>query len=199
MPVLIAALLEGVPEAKISPDWAAVAQQLLKQWGLEAAEIGKQLDQVRDESIATDLANWLSLHRFYPGVAQKLRSILASSIKVLIITTKEGRFVQQLLQQQDVQLPRECIIGKESKRPKPQVLRELQAQAPPDSQLSLWFVEDRLKTLQSVQQQSDLNAVRLYLADWGYNTPSERESIRHDQRIHLLSLSQFAGDFSNWP
>ena len=199
MPVLIAALLEGIPEAKISQDWAAVAQQLLKQWGLEAANIGKQLDQVRDESIAADLANWLSLHRFYPGVAEKLRSILASSVEVLIITTKEGRFVQQLLQQQGVQLPRECIIGKESKRPKPQVLRELQAQASPDSQLSLWFVEDRLKTLQSVQQQSDLNAVKLYLADWGYNTPSERESIRHDQRIHLLSLSQFTRDFSDWP
>ena len=176
-----------------------MAQQLLKQWGLEAADIGKQLDQTRDESIATDAANWLSLHRFYPGVAEKLRSILASSVKLLIITTKEGRFVQQLLQQQGVQLPQECIIGKESKRPKPQVLRELQAQAPPNSPLSLWFVEDRLKTLQSVQQQPDLNAVKLYLADWGYNTPSERESIRRDQRIQLLSLSQFAEDFPDWP
>jgi phosphoglycolate phosphatase-like HAD superfamily hydrolase len=129
---------------------------------------------------------------------EKLQSILASPVKLLIITTKEGRFVQKLLQQQGVQMPQDCILGKESKRPKPQILRELTAQVPPDSPLSLWFVEDRLKTLQAVQQQSHLDAVKLYLADWGYNTPAERESIRQDPRIKLLSLPQFALAFSDW-
>jgi len=63
----------------------------------------------------------------------------------------------------------EQIIGKESKRPKHQILRELIGRT--ETPLSLWFVEDRLKTLQLVHQQPDLDAVKLYLADWGYNTP----------------------------
>ena len=116
----------------------------------------------------------------------------------MIVTTKEGRFVKQLLQQQGVQMPDNWIIGKESKRPKHQIIRELIG-VTVESPLSLWFVEDRLKTLQLVQQQSDLDAVKLYLADWGYNTATERETARHHPRIQLLSLSQFSQDFSAWP
>jgi hypothetical protein len=59
-------------------------------------------------------------------------------------------------------------------------------------------VEDRLKTLLSVKQQPDLSQVRLFLADWGYNTLPERESVAQNPPVQLLSLSQFAGDFADW-
>ena len=196
MPVLIRALLLGISEEKILQEWATIAQNLLEEAGLVAADIGRRLDQIRDEWIATDLANWLSLHRFYPGVVERLQSLVISPVQLVIVTTKEGRFVRQLLQQQGIQMPNEGIIGK-SKRPKHQIIRELITvidETPP----SLWFVEDRLKTLQLVQQQLDLDAVKLYLADWGYNTAPERESARYDPQIHLLSLSQFAQDFPAW-
>ncbi|GAC1503861.1 MAG: hypothetical protein NVS2B14_16610 [Chamaesiphon sp.] len=123
---------------------------------------------------------------------------LASFVQPVIVTTKEGRFVFKLLQQQGIHLTEQWIIGKESRRSKSQTLRELLG-ASTENVANIWFVEDRLKTLQSVQQQPDLNAVKLYLADWGYNTPQERASVLQDQRIHLLSLSQFAQDFSAWP
>jgi len=89
---------------------------LLKEADLTAADIGTKLDQIRDEWIATDLASWLSLHRFYPVVEQLLSLLPAQPV---IVTTKEGRFVNQLLQQQGVQMPEQWIIGKESKRPAP--------------------------------------------------------------------------------
>ncbi len=197
MPVLIRALLQGLPEGEILQEWRAIAQRLLQEADLTAVDIGKKLDQVRDEWITTDLASWLSLHRFYPGVVERVRSLVTSSVQPIIITTKEGRFVSQLLQQQGVQMSEQWIIGKESKQPKHQILRELVGRA--GTSVSIWFVEDRLKTLQLVQQQIDLDSVRLYLADWGYNTAAERESARRDSRIRLLSLSQFAQDFSAWP
>jgi hypothetical protein len=62
----------------------------------------------------------------------------------------------------------------------------------------LWFVEDRLKTLELVKQQSDLENVQLFLADWGYNTQPEREAGKNDDRIRLISLDQFSQDFSHW-
>lgn len=205
MPVLLRALVLNISEQKILQDWFKVVQSLIETETLNAAEIGKKLDTVRDKWIATDLDGWLSLHRFYPGVIEQMHTILSATqtsapdvlTQLFVVTTKEGRFVKQLLQQQGIHLSEERIIGKECKRPKHETLRQLIAAFPGEA-ATLWFVEDRLKTLQSVQQQPDLEAVRLYLADWGYNTAAQRESIRNDSRIRLLSLAEFVGDFSAW-
>ncbi|MEH2013557.1 HAD family hydrolase [Nostoc sp.] len=197
MPLLIKALVDGIPDEKILHEWVIIAPKLLLNDKLQATEIGAKLDNQRDEWITTDLDGWLSLHRFYPGIVEKLKLTLDSGVKLYIVTTKEGRFVQQLLQQQGVNLPAPAIFGKEVKRPKYEIMRELK-QAETDKLVSLWFVEDRLKTLQLVQQQIDLEDVKLFLADWGYNTQAEREVAQNDPRIKLLSLSQFAKDFSAW-
>ena len=129
---------------------------------------------------------------------ERLEQILSTNTtQVYIVSTKEGRFIKQLLLQQGIKLPQEKIIGKESKRPKHQTLRQL-IETFPGEAVTLWFVEDRLKTLQSVQQQPDLKPVKLYLADWGYNTKTEQESASNHPRIQLLSLEKFSQDFSNW-
>lgn len=196
MPILIRALIQGVPENTIVADWSVVAQDIIKSDKLEPAAIGKVVDSTRDEWIATDLEGWLALHRFYPGIIQRLDQLLRSdnSTQLFIVTTKEGRFVKQLLQQQGIQLSEDRIIGKEIKRPKHETLRRLLGKYPG----TLWFVEDRLKTLESVAQQPDLNNVRLFLADWGYNTKVQRDAVSRDSGITLLSLTQFVQDFEVW-
>jgi len=197
MPVLIKALVDGISDEKILHEWVSIAPKLLLDDNLQPKEIGTKLDNQRDEWITTDLDGWLSLHRFYPGVIEKIKLTLDSGVKLYIVTTKEGRFVQQLLRQEGINLPPQSIFGKEVKRPKYEIIREL-IQAAGNNQVSLWFVEDRFKTLQLVQQQPDLEDVKLFLADWGYNTQAERETAQNDPRIQLLSLSQFAKDFSAW-
>ncbi|MEH2078425.1 MAG: HAD hydrolase-like protein [Nostoc sp.] len=197
MPVLIKALVDEIPDDKILHEWLSIAPKLLLNHKLQAREIAAKLDNQRDEWITTDLDGWLSLHKFYPGVVEKLKLTLDSGVKLYIVTTKEGRFVQELLKQQGVNLPTDAIFGKEVKRPKYEILRELKQEAENKS-VSLWFVEDRLKTLELVQQQTDLEEVKLFLADWGYNTQAEREAAQNDLRIQLLSLFQFAKDFSAW-
>ena len=197
MPVLIKALIEGFNDDQILQSWTSITPQILAADKLEAKAVSSKLDHLRDEWIQTDLNGWLSLHKFYPGVIERLKITLESEVQLYIVTTKEGRFVKQLLQQEGVNLPPENIFGKEVKRPKYETLRELIEKANTQN-VSLWFVEDRLKTLQLVQQQSDLNHVQLFLADWGYNTQPEREAGKNDPRIHLISLSHFAHDFSTW-
>ncbi|MCE2699380.1 MAG: HAD family hydrolase [Nostocales cyanobacterium LE14-WE4] len=197
MPVLIKALIEGFNDDQILQSWTTITPQILAADNLEAKAVSTKLDHLRDEWIQTDLNGWLSLHRFYPGVIERLKISLESEVQLYIVTTKEGRFVKQLLQQEGVNLPPENIFGKEVKRPKYETLRELINKANTQN-VSLWFVEDRLKTLQLVQQQSDLNHVKLFLADWGYNTQPEREAGKNDPRIQLISLSHFAHDFSTW-
>ncbi|MGA7953893.1 MAG: HAD family hydrolase, partial [Gloeobacterales cyanobacterium] len=165
MPVLLEALRQGVPETEILQHWVGIAPQILADSHLDAKTIGTALDCQRDKWITTDLNSWLALHRFYPGVIERLQSIISSSVYPVIISTKEGRFIKQLLHEQGIELSDPQIIGKESQRPKHQVLRELGAA---DNTLSsIWFIEDRLKTLLSIQPYADLAAIRLFLADWG--------------------------------
>ena len=97
---------------------------------------------------------------------------------------------------QGLDLGVENIYGKEAARPKPVILREL---SEADSAArGLWFVEDRLKTLDAVKRTSGLDDVGLFLAAWGYNTARDREAARRDGRVVLLSLERFVGDFEDW-
>jgi phosphoglycolate phosphatase-like HAD superfamily hydrolase len=195
MPILLRALVLGISEAEILNNFQAIAQQITEQERLVKQAVVKQLDGVRDEWIKDNLADWLDLHSFYPGVIEKLGKIINSPIKLYIVTTKEGRFVQQLLQQQNIDLPVPQIIGKESKRPKYETLRILRDRYQQSGEkLKITFVEDRLEALHEVTQQDDLQFVELYLADWGYNLEGDRLIAAQDGRIKLLSLEDFQGD-----
>ncbi|MCZ2201913.1 HAD hydrolase-like protein [Cylindrospermopsis raciborskii] len=197
MPILIKAIIDGFSDQQILQNWLKIVPEILKTSHLSSQEVGKKLDGLRDQWISTDLDGWLALHRFYPGVIERLKVTIDSEVELFIVTTKEGRFVKQLLEQEGVNLPEKAIFGKEVKLPKYEILREL-IRTTEYQPARLWFVEDRLKTLQLVQQQSDLDKVGLFLADWGYNTQSEREAGQNDPRIQLLPLSRFVQDFSKW-
>ncbi|MDB9315992.1 HAD family hydrolase [Spirulina sp. CS-785/01] len=203
MPLLLRALVQGITDEQILKNWSALVQDQLKSEQLNPKTLAQQVDTVRDEWIKTNLEDWLALHQFYPPVLQVLQHLQEQETpKVVIITTKEGRFAQQLLQQAGLQwhLPGESspqdklIFGKECQQPKAVTLRQLLAQFAPKTP-KVWFIEDRLKTLESVAQQPDLSAVELFLADWGYNTAPMRETAAQHPRIQLLSLTQLREQF----
>ena len=213
MPILLRALVLGIPETDILNDWSAIALKIVETESLDKKHLAQQLDGVRDNWINKDLQQWLDLHRFYPGVIDRLHQIVNASIgygeenstylsvnsatELYIVTTKEGRFVKQLLEQQGIKLPAENILGKECQRPKYETLRLLRDNFSGNN-ISIWFVEDRIKALQQVQQQPDLEFVNLFLADWGYNIERDRALAKSDPHIQLLSLSQFTQDFVTW-
>lgn len=194
MPILLRAIASGVSPSEISEDWANVRDRIVASEGIEPQLVGQLLDGVRDRALESDLEQWLSLHQFYSGTIDLLERAINSSIQLYIVTTKEGRFVQKLLGDQGVKLAAENIFGKEVKRPKPETLRLIMAQSKSDEQL--FFVEDRLKTLEITSQQPDLAQIGLFLADWGYNTDSDRQAAGQHHRIRVISLKQFvSGDF----
>jgi len=199
MPLVVRSLLQGISEADILANWGTLAKQQIEREGLNPADLSAAVDGSRDEWIAADLDTWLAQHRFYPGVVARLAQILQSDTAVYIISTKESRFIRQLLAQQGVDFPGDRLIGKEIRQPKAQTLRDLIQQHTHDGTPPVvWFVEDRLKTLQTIQPQPDLAGVTLFLADWGYNTAAERDTAQQDPQIHLISLAQFAGAFPGW-
>jgi phosphoglycolate phosphatase-like HAD superfamily hydrolase len=198
-PVLLRAILEGVPEADLLRAFQTTwRQRILEAHRLNPADLAARFDAARDTWIRTDLRGWLASNHFYLGVAERLRAIVQSDVRVFVLTTKEGRFAHLLLEQNGVRLPPARVWGKERARPKAdllRVLREDQGVAYGD----IWFVEDRLKTLQSIAQLADLKAAGLFLATWGYNTPAERGEAGAVGRIIPLTLGQFCGEFSAWP
>jgi phosphoglycolate phosphatase-like HAD superfamily hydrolase len=198
MPLLIDALLQGIDESLIQQDWPKIAAERLSLQQLDAGTLAKVLDQVRDRAIQDDVSSWLALHRFYPEVLSCLRSLTSpnSPTHPVIISTKEGRFIRQLLAQQGIVLASSQIYGKEACRPKSQILRELLAH---DPQSRIWFVEDRLQTLLSIQAFPELTDVRLYLATWGYNTAQERLRIASCSHLYPLTLSSVVQHLTMWP
>lgn len=200
MPLVLRSLLLGTPEQQIMQNWGAIAQQLIAAEHLNAADLTAAVDSTRDEWIATDPDHWLAQHRFYPGVSDRLSQLLNSSCCTVIISTKEARFIRQLLRQHTIEIPDTQVIGKEIRQPKAQTLRHLFQQFSQENGFDpiIWFVEDRFKTLQTIQTQPDLTTVQLFLADWGYNTAAERNAAHQDPHIHLISLKQFSQDFGAW-
>jgi phosphoglycolate phosphatase-like HAD superfamily hydrolase len=196
MPLLLRALKEGISDVEIRQDWSSLVQWILEKEGVSQEDLARLLDEKRDRWIESDLEDWLAHHEFYPGVIARVQAILnQQTTQVYIITTKEGRFARKLLEQHGISFPGDQIIGKECKQPKADTITRL---LPTDANLSLWFVEDRLKTLLSLEKYPHLEAVRLFLAEWGYNTARSRTWARANQKIQLLSLDQFNQDFSHW-
>jgi len=192
MPLVIMGLLAGVAETELLERWRP--GPLLAELGLAREEVAAAVDRVRDEWIAHDEADWLDHHHFYPGIVEKIRSLVGGPTRPVIVTTKEGRFARRILARHGLELGDRDVYGKEARRPKPAILRELA-----DATLgTLWFVEDRLEALVAVKRVPELDGVALFLAGWGYNTASDREAARRDDRIVSLSLERFVGDFSGW-
>lgn len=195
MPVLVQALVQGASETQILAEWPQMALPYLTAAGLTKAQSVQALDGVRDAWIERDLAGWLALHRFYPGLIDRLCELLAGGPPIYIVSTKEGRFISALLEQSGLNYPRDRIIGKEAKRPKYETLRLLKAE---HSVTHIWFIEDRLPALNDVKAQADLTDVQLFLADWGYNLAPDRAAANKDPRIQLLSLQQVVQGFGKW-
>jgi phosphoglycolate phosphatase-like HAD superfamily hydrolase len=193
MPLLVWAIVQQVPATEMEESWHQVVQKILATEQITSAAITKVMDEVRDQQIATDLPSWLALQRCYPGTIDRLRS-LPPEIEPIIITTKDGRFTRQMLENNGIHLPATGIFGKEVGQPKTETLRQLLATEPQQ----IWFVEDRLPTLESVIHQPGLDSVQLFLADWGYNTPAERQAAAQNPRVTVLSLDRFSQDSSCW-
>lgn len=194
MPLVILALSSGASEAQILDGWRP--DPLLIDLGRAPDEIAAVLDGVRDEWIARDEADWLDHHRFYPGAIDRLRRLQGGPTRVVVVTTKEGRFVRNLLARQGLDFGIEDVYGKEAGLSKPIILKGLIGARSPARRL--WFVEDRLKTLDDVKRTPGLDDVGLFLAGWGYNTQRDRAAAGHDRRVVVLSLEQFSGDFPEW-
>lgn len=160
--------------------------QLMSQAGVGIDELKTLFGATRDGWIAADRADWVAKNPLYPGVAEKLRRLNQQNTWY-VVTTKQERFVGEILQANGIELDATRIFGLERKQPKPDILCHLLKQQPKSI---FHFVEDRLPALISVRQYPELANVRLSFAEWGYNLAEDRQQAEQ-LGFRVLSLADF--------
>lgn len=166
----------------------ALAAALIR-WDFEPDTLQGALETVRSEAISADLTAWLALHRFYPGVVERLGRLAAEGAEWAVLTTKGGAFAAALLA--GAGLRPSALYGHEDGS-KPEVLLRLCDQGRP-----LWFIEDRRPTLERVRATPGLEAVRCFLVAWGYLAPDDIHGL--PVGIHLLKPAEFQAPLAGWP
>ena len=169
-------------------DYPGSVSHALRRWGWQASELQRDLEAVRSEAIAADLPAWLALHRFYPGVVDRLRGLAADGVDWAVLTTKGATFARQILAAAD--LKPWALYGHEQGS-KPAVLRELLPRC-----ASLWFIEDRRATLELVRADPQLSMVRCFLVSWGYLSAADRRDL--PSGITWLDPKRFASPLAQW-
>ena len=202
MPLLLRAITLGRREEDIASNWSRVRDELVaSERGLHGPALvetlTRTLDDVRRDWIAADPDGWVQSNVPYCSLSE-LRAVVAAPGQAVLVTTKEGEFARRILEDWDIRLTR--IDGKESGTHKCENLRALVAVGTRQRgrRPRLWFVEDRLETLQHVTTHPDLADVELFLAAWGYTTPETRAIAGRDARIHRLALDRFRQGPSAW-
>ena len=169
--------------------YPAALQEALWRWRLTPQQLQDALEAVRRQAIHADLPAWLALHRFYPGVPERLRRLRQEGGDWTVLTTKGGAFAAQLLEAAELR-PR-AVHGHEQGS-KPEVLQRL-LRADPE----LWFIEDRRPTLEQVRATPGLEPVRCYLVSWGYLAPGDGDPL--PEGIRGLDPETFQRPLARWP
>lgn len=163
-------LQQGAAVETIYNQYQGLTHDLMEQARVSIEELKQLFGATRDQWIAADLADWVAMNPLFPGMASFLNQLNQQQAWV-VITTKQERFVKQILTANGISLADEHIYGLDRNLSKVEVLRNLLNQQP---ELKICFVEDRLPTLVNVAKQADLQTVDLVFATWGYNTATDK-------------------------
>jgi len=179
-------LFLGESSAAIYHSYGEKTHQLLEQADVSIDDLKKIFGDTRDQWIASDLAEWIQMNPLYPGLAAKLQKFTKTNTWY-VITTKQERFVKQILTANAIEFTDERIFGMDRNMTKAEVLQvliKIHATQP------MRFIEDRLPALLNVQKWPELAEVELMFALWGYNT-TEDKTLAAQAGFTALNLDSF--------
>ncbi|AFJ03092.1 hypothetical protein Q7C_1951 [Methylophaga frappieri] len=187
--LILRALVDGVAVQTLINSFSNNMDRVMQQYQLSPSLLKNQFAEVRDDWIACDFSGWVEKNPLYPTIKQIMQQIPTSQL--VIITTKQERFVSAILSANEITVPEDQIYGMDRQLSKASVLRMLQNHYTGQ----ILFVEDRLPTLCNIITTPELEQIQLWLATWGYNTELDQQTALASPRIELLGLEAF----SDWP
>lgn len=172
----------------LSEEWDNYHQELeflISENNLNIDNLKELFGKTRDREIAENKSGWIASNPLSEGIAEKLKEL--DQEDWVIVTTKQERFVSHILQGNGLKLDEDRIFGLDRKLSKQDVLKNLKSKNP---NRPITFIEDRLPTLVGVQQNPDLQEIKLQLVDWGFNTEAERK-IAKERGIEIIKKEHF--------
>jgi phosphoglycolate phosphatase-like HAD superfamily hydrolase len=160
----------GETTAAIHSDYAGKTQALMQAAQVDAGDLKQRFGATRDAWIETALADWIDMNPLFSGISERLQRLGQQGVWY-IITTKQERFVKQILKANRIELPDAHIFGLDRNMSKQEVLKKLLKK---HSGQPIHFVEDRLPTLLNVLKNDELAEIKLIFALWGYNTDADK-------------------------
>ena len=179
-------LFDGENPNNILANFPAKKQLAMEKSKQKISDLKQLFGTTRDTWIQDSLEEWVKMNPLFPGVTEKLKT-LAQQQQWYIITTKQERFVTQILRANQIQIPHNRIFGLDRNMSKEEVLIDLQKKHPHEV---LFFVEDRLPTLLNVLQNKKLQDVKLFFALWGYNTAQDKQEAAQ-RPINSIDIGHF--------
>ena len=174
------------PIDTIYQDYTQLTQALLTEAKLTTDDLKSLFGSTRDAWIENDLAEWVNQNPLFNNVANKLQHLSKHAIWY-VVTTKQERFVKQILTANAIDLDESRIYGLDRNMNKPAVLQMLLNKHPNQE---IYFVEDRLPTLLNVIKIPELSNIKLLFALWGYNTATDKQAAQQEA-ITLQELEDF--------
>lgn len=170
----------------IISNFNTLKRQVLVESSQNPEALKKLFGSIRDHWIKNNLDEWVAMNPLFPRIREKLNNL--GHQPWTIVTTKQERFVSQILAANEIDLPSDNIYGLDRQMSKEAVLNELLEKNP---QQNIHFVEDRLPTLLKVIANNSLTTVTLSFALWGYNTTADKSNAKTQKRINSITLDHF--------
>ena len=183
--IIMRKLFEGVEPSVLLKNINVQIKAIIRRDVLNIEGLKKRFGTTRDAWIAENLDEWIGMNPLFDGIKDKISQIDPQN--AYIITTKQERFVSQILKANNISFPDDHIYGLDRNLSKQQVLADLEMSHP---EQAIVFVEDRYPTLLNVIEDERLNELQLFFADWGYNTEQDKLDAKEHARIRAISLAE---------
>ena len=169
-------------------DYQKNCTEIIKKNSWDSESLQTALDKARELQIKNDFNQWISLHKPFDEVITFIKYAKKNGYQIGIITTKGRIFTQKILQKIDINP--DFLYGYESGS-KTEIITDLINHFE-----IVGFVEDRLKTLLNIVNNSQTSDVPCYLADWGYLKKNDRNKL--PKNIKLLTLNDLKNKLANF-
>tara|TARA_B100000212_G_scaffold242648_1_gene184988 strand:- start:29 stop:811 length:783 start_codon:yes stop_codon:yes gene_type:complete len=169
-------------------DYKKNCTEIIKKNSWDSENLQKYLDKARELQISDNFDKWISLHNPFIEVVKFIKYAKKNGYQIGIITTKKKLFTQKILKKIDINP--DFLYGYESGS-KTEIITNLIN----DFKI-IGFLEDRLKTLLNIVNNSQTSNVPCYLADWGYL--KEEDRIDLPKTIKLLTLNDLKNTLANF-
>ena len=169
-------------------DYQKNCTEIIKQNSWDSENLQKYLDKARELQISDDFDKWINLHKPFIDVIKFIKYAKENGYQIGIITTKGKFFTEKILKKIDINP--DFLYGYESGS-KTEIITRLI-----NNFEIIGFLEDRLKTLLEIVNNSQTSNIPCYLADWGYLKEDDRNNL--PKTIKLLKLNDLKNKLANF-